>query len=153
MVCANTICKFYSSVNIIYGEQIPFLFKKIFHFRKTLKYRRELFAKKYGHSEWVTSVAHLRDGRVLSAGMDSKLCLWDRSVVRCDDLVGAHQGSITKVLVDEHNISLSASYDTTIAVWDLTSKSAVNVLKGAHRDAVLDFVWHNSLVVSGDKNG
>jgi hypothetical protein len=38
---------------------------------------RELFSKNYGHSEWVTTCAHLTDGRLLSGGMDSKLCLWD----------------------------------------------------------------------------
>ena len=24
---------------------------------------------------------------------------------------------------------------------------------GPHKDAILDFAWHNSLAVSGDKNG
>lgn len=28
----------------------------------SLQYRRELFNKKYGHHEWVTSCAHLTDG-------------------------------------------------------------------------------------------
>lgn len=36
----------------------------------SMKYKRELFAKRYGHHEWVTSVCHLKDGRILSAGMD-----------------------------------------------------------------------------------
>ena len=38
-------------------------------------------------------------------------------------------------------------------IWDLQTKNCAQVLKGGHKDAVLDFVWNNSLVVSGDKSG
>ncbi|KAL4459982.1 hypothetical protein ABPG74_003508 [Tetrahymena malaccensis] len=115
-------------------------------------YKRELFAKKFGHTEWVTSVDHLQDGRVISAGMDSQLCLWDRTGVRCDHIRG-HDGSITKVMVDENNVAVSASYDCTLCIWDLQSKNQAARLHGPHKDAVLDFTWNNSLVVSGDKQG
>jgi len=63
---------------------------------KSLKYKRELYAKKFGHAEWVTSVDHCSDGRILSGGMDSKLCLWGKSGARCDHIMG-HNGSISKV--------------------------------------------------------
>jgi WD40 repeat protein len=53
---------------------------------QTGRMKRELFNKKYGHREWVTTVDHLEDGRILSGGQDSKLCLWDANVVRCIDL-------------------------------------------------------------------
>ncbi len=49
---------------------------------------RELFNKKYGHHEWVTSCAHCPDGKYLSGGMDNMLCLWDKSIVKCDTLQG-----------------------------------------------------------------
>ena len=52
--------------------------------RKNGEFQRELFSKKYGHKEWVTTCKHLKDGRVLSGGMDSMLCLWDAKGVRCD---------------------------------------------------------------------
>jgi hypothetical protein len=39
-----------------------------------LRKRRTLYTKQYGHAEWVADVAHLPDGRVLSAGLDSKVC-------------------------------------------------------------------------------
>ena len=44
---------------------------------------RTLYTKKYGHTEWVTDVAYMADGRILSSGMDSKICVWDRAGVRC----------------------------------------------------------------------
>ena len=47
---------------------------------------------------WVTCVEHLPDGRVLSGGMDSKLCLWGRKSTRCRDLLG-HTKSISALNV------------------------------------------------------
>ena len=42
-----------------------------------------MYSKRYGHTDWVTSVAHLTDGRVLSAAMDAKICLWDANRTTC----------------------------------------------------------------------
>jgi WD40 repeat protein len=116
------------------------------------KYRRELFTKRCGHKEWVTTCAFLPDGRILSGGMDSQLCLWKKNSVVCDH-IGAHDASISKVQVDEHCIALSSSYDCFINVWDMNTIDTVQQLYGPHKKAVLDFDWRNSLVVSGDKNG
>lgn len=84
--------------------------------------------------------------------MDSQLCLWKKNSVICDH-IGAHDASISKVKVDEHCIALSSSYDCFINVWDMNRIDTVQQLYGPHKNAVLDFDWKNSLVVSGDKNG
>lgn len=118
----------------------------------TMKYERELFSKRYGHAEWVTSVAHLPGGRIISAGMDSKLCYWDARGVRCDDLKG-HSGSVTKVMGDEHNVAISASYDCTLIIWNLNNMQEARKLFGPHKSAIMDFDWKNSLAVSGDRQG
>jgi WD40 repeat protein len=60
---------------------------------------------------------------------------------------------VTKVMVDEHNTAISSSWDQTLIIWDLTSKKEVMKLKGAHKSIVREFDWHNSLLVSGDKDG
>lgn len=116
------------------------------------KYRRELFSKQYGHKEWVSTVAFAPDGRIVSGGMDNQICVWAKSAVRCDTLMG-HKSSISKVLVDETNTCLSASYDCVINVWDLDRLDNGAQLIGPHRNAVLEMAWKNSLVVSGDKDG
>lgn len=56
----------------------------------------KMYSKSSGHTDWITGVAHLPDGRVISSSMDGKLCLWDTNRRNCVDLFG-HQGSITKV--------------------------------------------------------
>jgi WD40 repeat protein len=60
--------------------------------------RRELYTRSHGHSEWVTCVDHTVDGRVISGGMDSKLCLWASggSVASCRDLL-SHRASVSAV--------------------------------------------------------
>lgn len=84
--------------------------------------------------------------------MDKRLCLWDRSGVQCKDLVG-HNGSISKVLVDDRNVAISSAYDSSLLVWALDSLECQQGLFKGHSDAVLEFEWHNSLCVSGDRKG
>ena len=86
-----------------------------------LKKKRELYSKRYGHSEWVTSVTYTSDGRILSSGMDSKLCLWDPKAVKCNDLTG-HTASVSKVRASSTgSLAVSASYDKSLIVWNLTN--------------------------------
>ena len=47
------------------------------------KQTKELFNKKYGHHEWVTTVQISGSRKIVSGGMDSLICLWDSSGVRC----------------------------------------------------------------------
>ena len=50
-------------------------------------------------------------------------------------------------------VGISASYDATIIVWDLARKSQSQKLIGPHKEAVMNFEWHESLLVSSDKSG
>jgi WD40 repeat protein len=79
---------------------------------------RTLYTKKFGHTEWVTCVTHLPDKRVLSGGMDSKLCLWDATGVKCEDLLG-HSGSVSCVLALNDEMALSAGYDKILRLWNV----------------------------------
>ena len=62
------------------------------------------------------------------------------------------RGSISKVMADDH-VGISASYDATIILWDLAKKGVSDKLVGPHKEALMDFEWVNSLLVSGDKSG
>jgi WD40 repeat protein len=84
--------------------------------------------------------------------MDKRLCLWDKSIVKCNDLQG-HNGSISKVKVDEQNVAISASYDSSLLIWNLDTLECSQGLFNGHTDAVTEFDWRNSLCVSGDRKG
>jgi len=56
-------------------------------------------------------------------------------------------------MVDDYNVGASSSYDHSVIIWDLTTKQEAMKLLGPHKSPVLDFDWHFSLLVSGDKDG
>ena len=116
------------------------------------KYCKELFNKRYGHKEWVTTVAYCPNGKLISGAMDGMLCLWEKNIVKCDTLMG-HKTSVSKLKVDQNNICISASYDCTLNIWDLDNTRVSEKMFGPHKNAIIDFDWKNSLVVSGDKDG
>ncbi|KAL3684256.1 hypothetical protein R1sor_002278 [Riccia sorocarpa] len=119
---------------------------------------RNLYNKRYGHTEWVTCVEHLQDGRILSGALDKKLCLWDATGVRCTDLLG-HDGSISSLKVIDSTYAVSASYDKTLMLWNLTgsrgraSTEPVGCLRG-HKGAVLGFAMSSEgSLMSGSRDG
>ena len=118
----------------------------------TGKQTKELYSKKYGHTEWVTSCTIVDDGRVLSGGLDSKICVWEKAGVKCNDLTG-HKASISKVMVDHSNIAISSSYDTGLLLWNINKSGACAGLFGGHQAPIFDFDWHNSVCASGGKDG
>ncbi|GMF26227.1 unnamed protein product [Phytophthora lilii] len=121
---------------------------------------RTLYTKKYGHTEWVTCVTHLPDRRVVSGGMDSKLCLWDATGVKCEDLLG-HSGSVSCVLSVGEDVVLSAGYDKMLRLWNVGRRVSnrqrdVGILK-AGTAPILDVSLVSrdqlSAAVCGDRDG
>jgi WD40 repeat protein len=114
---------------------------------KTCKKLRTLYTKTHGHKEWVTQVRCLPDGRVLSSGMDSLLCLWDARGTRCSVLEG-HNGSVSNVAVGGSGLTaVSAGYDKTLKLWNLAPKGftarsdrCVGTLRG-HTAPVTTLAW------------
>lgn len=125
---------------------------------KNGKFIRELFSKKYGHTEWVTSVQiSSKTNRIISGGMDGVICYWHNSEVKCENFIG-HKGSISKLLIDKNDVIISSSYDCSLKIWPLTNLNSTlsfsgESLEGFHQDPILDFSWSNSLLISGDKAG
>lgn len=120
---------------------------------------RTLYSKKFGHSEWVTCVTHLRDQRVVSGGMDSKLCLWDATGVKCEDLVG-HSGSVSLIrALATDDVVVSASYDKTVRVWHVgkhtSSRQRERSVVKAAAAPILDasVVLGDQALVCGDRDG
>lgn len=123
------------------------------------KRTKQMYSKKYGHTEWVTGVAHLVDGRVLSCGMDSKLCLWALDRVRCTELPKGHFGSITKVVTDHRfNVAMSTGYDGKVNMWSFggvnsTPSGPSLTLSGGHKGPILEAAYVESTLVTGGREG
>ena len=115
--------------------------------------KRTLYTKAYGHTEWVTDVSHCPDGRVLSAGMDSKVCLWNASgQPKCMDLLG-HTGSVAKVLASaDSSLAISAGYDKSLRLWNLLNGKEIQCLR-CHRAPVMHLSWAAGVLASADRDG
>ena len=111
-----------------------------------LKQIRHLYSKKYGHSDWITSVAYFEDGRIISGGMDSKICIWKG--LQCVDLVG-HVGSISRVRALSNDHIISSSYDRSIKLW---SREHIAASLHGHSGAVLDFVLNKDSLISAGRD-
>ncbi|KAL4156339.1 hypothetical protein PRNP1_005370 [Phytophthora ramorum] len=120
---------------------------------------RTLYSKRFGHTEWVTCVTHLPDRRIVSGGMDSKLCLWDATGVKCEDLLG-HSGSVACVLAMSDDVVLSTGYDKMLRLWNVSRRASssqreLSVLK-AGTAPILDvslLCGAQQAAVCGDRDG
>ncbi|CAD2218189.1 hypothetical protein AGDE_00368 [Angomonas deanei] len=143
---------------------------------------KTLYNKNFGHTEWVTCCRCLSDGRIVSGGMDNKVCLWDSflkntgnannlmslegeilydqsSPARCVELLG-HSSTISKVEVNAANtLLLSSSYDRSLRLYKIpmfnisAKRKESAVLANAHKSAITHFNWNYNFVLSGDKKG
>eukprot|EP00933_Yihiella_yeosuensis_P030531 TRINITY_DN24166_c0_g1_i1.p1 TRINITY_DN24166_c0_g1~~TRINITY_DN24166_c0_g1_i1.p1 ORF type:complete len:634 (+),score=99.35 TRINITY_DN24166_c0_g1_i1:67-1968(+) len=113
---------------------------------------RTLYTKRFGHTEWVTTVSHCSSGKIISGALDSKLCLWNASGVSCVDLTG-HLGSISRVRAHaQEDLAVSSGYDRTLRAWDLKKKNEVGCCKG-HDAPITEFIWADDVIASGDRGG
>lgn len=118
----------------------------------------KLYHKRWGHTDWVTGCAHLASGRILSCGMDSKLCLWSLDKKRCQDLMHHHR-SISAVVAGQLDMAYSASYDCTVVGWSLASSERAtegvtpSVVWKGHKSPVLELASQDTIVASGGKDG
>eukprot|EP00898_Chlorokybus_atmophyticus_P002515 jgi/Chlat1/3264/Chrsp22S03521 len=111
------------------------------------------YGKNAGHTDWVTSVAHTSDGRVISGGMDGNVCLWERAGSRCTYLKG-HTASVAQVAACEgDNTAVSCSYDKTLRLWDTRTKREIACMSGGHGAAVLVFALSSQSKSSEGSNG
>lgn len=130
-----------------------------------------MHGKKHGHSDWITGVCHLADGRVLSCGMDNRLCLWNSSKSSCVELPNGHERSVSKIISDtQYNVALSCGYDGNVMAWAFGAGSegsgprrgvsrAPAGVHGpvatlySHKSPVVECVFKGSTIASGTKEG
>ncbi len=114
----------------------------------SVKLKKEF--KGTGHTDWIESVSHTKDGKVLSGGIDGKLCLWELTGSRCT-LLSGHKGAVSHVLTGDENLAVTSSWDKTVKVWDLDTNTCVQTLSG-HSKRIVDLIWQNSFIGTASRD-
>lgn len=121
-----------------------------------MRARRKLYTKTQGHTEWVSCCRLLADGRIVSGGLDSKICLWTPSgPARCAELLG-HTASVAAVEVASDGTTIaSASYDKTLRIWDTRApaRGACQCVLAQHTAPVMQLCFRGEVLATGDRSG
>eukprot|EP00041_Stephanoeca_diplocostata_P034278 m.1156268 g.1156268 ORF g.1156268 m.1156268 type:complete len:1107 (-) comp24493_c0_seq4:257-3577(-) len=96
-----------------------------------------------GHVGRVRSVACFPDVRVVSAGDDKTIRIWNLALQKCLRTLVGHHGPVNGVLAMSDGRVASCSDDTTIRIWEVARKTPIT-LKG-HKGAVV-------CIASGESN-
>lgn len=92
--------------------------------------KKDLAAVLNGHYNTVTSLAFSPDGdKLISAGNDNNIRVWDSYSGKQIDLLSAHREDISSVSVTPENI-LSADIKGELILWDLSSGKALKNFSG-----------------------
>ena len=70
-----------------------------------------------GHSDWVTSVIQLSDGKVCSGSFDKTVKIWDLTTGRCVMTLKGHCDSVRSVIQLSDGKVCSGSDDKTVKIW------------------------------------
>ena len=88
-----------------------------------------------GHSDSVSCVAVLPDGRCVSGSWDNTLRVWDSNTGECLRSMEGHSAPVTSVAMLPDGRYVSGSGDHTLRVWDCDSGKCLRTLEG-HSDSV-----------------
>lgn len=93
--------------------------------------------------------------RLLSAGSDRVLRLWDPTTGRVRRELPGHAGTVRCVaLCPQRRLVLSGSYDTSVRLWHETTGQCVAILRGHTTTVMCAAVCQRKLVaLTGDKHG
>lgn len=93
-----------------------------------------MYTKTSGHTDWVTTVAHLPSGQVLSGAMDGKLCLWSAHHRQsCVEIDRESTHPISKVVTDlRYDTAVACSYDGNIEIYSFSGQEASSAVVRRH---------------------
>lgn len=119
-----------------------------------VRWARPHVARGVGHTGAVTAVA-VHGNRVVSAGEDGSVRVWDRAARRLVRTLHGHHGWVYAVAISAvADVIASAGDDATIRLWSASTGRLVGVLPGhGTRVRALAFARSGRFLVSGGEDG
>lgn len=105
------------------------------------------------HTSTVASCAFLPDGRLVSAGTDNSVVVWDTDLRNYTELLGHSNAVRSCATSDDGKYIATASWDCTIKVWNARTLELESIFTG-HEDWVdtVAFAPNGKLMVSGGRD-
>lgn len=100
-----------------------------------------------GHREPVSCLLYDKKGRLISAGWDKEIRIWDNGK---SQVLKGHTSEITDLKVAGERL-FSASEDGTIRVWSLSTRKTTAVLRAGTNLRCLEVLAEGRLVLAGTK--
>ena len=94
-----------------------------------------------GHNHWVKCLCQLSNGYIISGSQDNIIKVWENDQYLFD--LEGHERSVRSICqIGNSNYIATASFDHTIKLWDLNSRSCVNTLR-EHKSSVINVIYHS----------
>lgn len=136
---------------MVAGDDYLPLFQKCFLLSRTKINRSTIQLE--GHSDQITCISILPDGRIVSGSYDASLIIWDPNSGRCLQKLKGHSQRITCLSVLPNGQIISGSLDGSLRIWDSDSGRCLHKLKGHFYEITCLTVLPNSHFISGSLDG
>jgi WD40 repeat protein len=104
------------------------------------------------HGSAISAIITLSDGRIVSSGIDGKLCLWDPAAKSCQPISRDQASGVVLAALDD-DLVVTGGYDGQVRLWNPAGESA-SVLVGRHRAPVVALAaLGDGRVISGGTAG
>lgn len=81
-----------------------------------------------GHKDWIFKIISLPDGRIVSAGQDRTIIIWNEEGNILNKLEG-HSECVIQLAALKNNQLVSGSRDYTLKIWDLSNYTLIKTIK------------------------
>ena len=83
----------------------------------------QIIKKLYGHTNNVSHLTILSDGKMISSSLDNKLKIWNTVNWQCEQTFIGHTSPVLFSFELSSSNLITGSYDNTLKLWDLNDKS------------------------------
>lgn len=92
------------------------------------------------HTDYVSALTLLPDGRLTSGSRDKTIKVWNCSTWKCEATLLGHTSYVMALAVLQDGRLASGSWDKTIKVWNLHSNGECEATFSGHTDYVMTLV-------------